>query len=93
MNKAELTSAISQATGLKAGAAGAAIDALVTVVSRTLKAGEQVSIQGFGTWKVQDKPARVGINPKTMEKIQIKARKVPKFVVGKPLKDAVDVEE
>jgi len=44
---------------------------------------------GFGTFKVDKRKARKGINPQTGEKIKIKARKVPKFVEGKALKDAV----
>ena len=45
---------------------------------------------GFGTFKVDKRKARTGRNPQTGEKIKIKAKKVPKFVAGKALKDAVN---
>jgi DNA-binding protein HU-beta len=48
-----------------------------------------VAITGFGTFKVADRKARMGVNPKTGEKIQIAASKKPKFRAGKLLKEAV----
>ena len=45
---------------------------------------------GLATFKVSNRKARTGRNPKTGEAIMIKARNVPKFVAGKALKDAVE---
>lgn len=58
-------------------------------ITNTLKKGEEVGITGFGTFKVVKRAARMGVNPKTGEKIQIKAANKPKFSAGKLLKDAV----
>ncbi len=54
-----------------------------------LKKKDTVTLIGFGTFKVAQRKARKGINPQTGAEIKIKAKKVPKFVAGKALKDAV----
>jgi nucleoid DNA-binding protein len=54
-----------------------------------LKKGDAVTLVGFGTFKVQERKARKGRNPQTGAEIFIEARKVPRFVAGKPLKDGV----
>jgi len=66
-----------------------AVDALQDVISEALVRGEKVALTGFGTFQTSDRKARTGINPATGEKIQIAACTVPKFVVGKSLKDKV----
>ena len=54
-----------------------------------LERGEAVKLSGFGNFQLRDKPQRPGRNPKTGEKIKIAARKVPAFVAGKALKEAI----
>jgi len=54
-----------------------------------LGSGEEVAITGFGTFRVARSAARMGVNPKTGEKIQIAASTRPKFRAGKVLKEAV----
>jgi len=65
------------------------VDSFVEVVSEQLSKGEEVKLVGFGTFKVQDRKARKGVNPQTGKSIKIPARKVPKFVAGKDLKEKV----
>lgn len=69
--------------------AQAAVEALFDAITKTLGKGEEVAISGFGTFKVVRRAARMGVNPKTGEKIQIKASIKPKFRAGKLLKEAV----
>ena len=66
-----------------------AVETLLDTIVSTLSKGEDVAITGFRTFSVIKRAARQGINPKTMEKIQIAARKAPKFKAGKGLKEAV----
>ena len=54
-----------------------------------MKKKDSVALVGFGTFEVAQRKARKGTNPGTGEEIKIKAKKVPKFVAGKRLKDAV----
>ena len=69
--------------------AEAAVDAVFATITKSLSRGEDVILTGFGAFKVTKRSARVGVNPRTGEKIQIAAKTVPKFSAGKSLKDAV----
>jgi len=66
-----------------------AVEAVFDTIAKTLGKGEEVAISGFGTFRVAKRAARMGINPKTQEKIQIAASVKPKFRAGKALKEAV----
>jgi len=89
MNKNELIEKITGQTGLSKKAAGDVVDSFVEEVSNAMKKKDNVTLVGFGTFKAVDRAARTGVNPKTGEKIKIKARTVPKFVAGKALKEKV----
>ena len=69
--------------------AGEIVEWFFETITNALKKGDEVGITGFGTFKVVKRAARMGVNPKTGEKIQIKAANKPKFSAGKLLKDAV----
>ena len=90
MNKGDLVGEVSQVLASKKDAQ-AAVDTLLAAITKALKKGEDVTLVGFGTFKVTDRKARMGRNPRTGEEIKIKAAKVPKFVPGKALKAAVDL--
>ncbi|MCH7357316.1 HU family DNA-binding protein [Acinetobacter sp. NIPH 1958] len=90
MNKSELINHIATSAGISKAQATAALQAVETGVTDTLANGGQVVLTGFGTFKVTDRAARTGRNPKTGEEIQIAATKVPTFKAGKGLKDAVN---
>jgi DNA-binding protein HU-beta len=65
------------------------IDAFTEEVTNYLRKGEKINITGFGIFKVSDRKAREGVNPRTGEKIQIAASKKPRFTPGKLLKEAI----
>ncbi len=67
----------------------AAVDAIFDSIVKALSKGEDVSIPGFGVFRVSKRAAREGINPRTGEKIQIPASIKPKFRAAKALKEAV----
>ena len=90
MTKAELVNAIAKDADLTKAQAGKALDATVNAISEALKQGDKITIVGFGTFSVGDRAARVGKNPQTGERLEIKASKVPKFKAGKLLKDSVN---
>jgi DNA-binding protein HU-beta len=89
MNKSELVDAVAEKTGLSKKDVAGAIDAFQEVIGDALVKRDKVALVGFGTFQTSDRKARAGINPKTGEKIQIAARTVPKFVVGKALKQKI----
>jgi DNA-binding protein HU-beta len=90
MNKSEFVTAVADAAELSKSDAAKALEAVIAVVEKTLKKGEQVSIVGFGTFAVRKRAARTGRNPRTGATIKIKASKVPAFKAGKALKDAIN---
>lgn len=89
MNKGELIKAIADKTELKASETEKIVNGFIEAVSGELKKKGSVTLVGFGTFKVTERKARTGVNPKTGQKIQIKATRVPKFVPGKALKEKV----
>ena len=89
MNKAELIQAVAAKSGLSKKDAEVALAAVIDSVTEALKAGDKVSLVGFGTFAVKARAARTGKNPQTGEEIQIAASKAPAFTAGKALKDAI----
>ena len=89
MNKGDLTNEVTKVVSTKK-EAQAAVDCVFASITKALKKKDTVTLIGFGTFKVNKRKARKGRNPQTGEVIKIKARKVPKFVAGKALKDAVN---
>ena len=90
MNKSELISAMAAESQMSKADAKKALDAFITSVTNAMKAGDKVSLVGFGTFAVKERAARTGINPRTGESVEIAASKAPAFKAGKALKDAVN---
>lgn len=88
MNKAELVESVQKALGKTASKAEAerAVAAVIGGIKAGLKKGKPVQLVGFGTFKIANRKARMGVNPKTGAKIKIKASKSVKFAAGKDLK-------
>ena len=84
MNKTELVEKIAAGAGISKVDAKKALDATDALV-----AGDKVALVGFGTFSVNERPAREGINPLTKQKIKIAAKKVAKFKPGAELADAL----
>lgn len=90
MNKVGLIEAVMKIAEIeKKKDAVAAVDAVFDTIVKTMGRGEEVAIAGFGTFRISKRAARMGINPRTGEKIQIAASTKPKFRAGKLLKEAV----
>ena len=88
MNKADLVNEVAKVVKTKK-EAQAAVDSVLSTITGALRRGGVVTLVGFGTFKVQERKARQGRNPQTGAPMYIEARKVPRFVPGKALKDAV----
>ncbi len=89
MNKAELVEEVANQTGLTKKTSREAVDAVISVITDSLGREEKVTLVGFGTFQVMKRKAREGRNPQTGEKLEIPAKKVAKFRVGKNLREAV----
>jgi len=88
MNKGDLVKEVAKVVNTKK-EAQAAVDCVFSTITKALKKKNPVTLIGFGTFKVAQRKARKGRNPQTGQEMTIKAKKVPKFVPGKALKDAV----
>ena len=89
VNKLELVNAVADKAELTKRDAERAVNAVVESIEEALKAGDRVSLVGFGTFEVRDRKPRVGRNPQTGQEIRIPAGKVPSFKAGKGLKESV----
>lgn len=89
MLKKDLVDGVAKAAGLTKKQAAEAIDGVFEAITKSLKGGDAVLLTGFGKFDVRHRDSRPGINPKTLEKIQLPARTVPVFKAGKALKSAV----
>lgn len=90
MNKTELVEKIAVGAELSKTDAKKALEAAVEAIKTALVEGDKVQLIGFGTFSVNERPARVGMNLRTGEKIQIAAKKVAKFKAGAELTAALN---
>jgi DNA-binding protein HU-beta len=90
MNKSELINAIVEQSNLSKADAGRSLDALIKTIETTLKAGDSITLVGFGSFEVKERAERKGRNPQNGAEITIAATRVPSFKPGKGLKEAVN---
>lgn len=90
MNKAELIEHVAKQAEMTKADAQKAVEAVFGGITKTLKKGGDARFVGFGTFSVAKRAATTGRNPRTGEKIAIKASKNAKFKAGKELKEAVN---
>lgn len=90
MTKQDLINAAASSAGVTKKAASEVLDSVLGAITGALKKGENVTVTGFGTFRVSKRAARTGVNPRNPnQKIKIPAMKLPAFKAGKSLKDAV----
>jgi DNA-binding protein HU-beta len=89
VTKSELVDQVSDRAALTKQDAAKAVDAVLATVEDALRRGSEVTVAGFGKFHVSNRGARQGVNPRTGERIQIAASRVPRFTAGSGLKNAV----
>lgn len=90
MNKLEIIKVVAEETGLTQKEVGAVVDSVVATIIAELKKGKEVNIAGFGKFAVKKRAARVSINPRTKQPINVPASKAPTFKAGKQFKEAIN---
>ena len=93
MTKADLVEEVSRVTELTRKDSEVIVDTLFESVIKALKNGDKLEVRGFGSFRVRQRNARVGRNPKTGETVQIPAKKVPWFKAGKVLQALVNRQQ
>ncbi len=90
MNNAELAETLVANHAMSKADARKAVDELMAAIVAAAAKGEEVSLTGFGKFKIKDSPAREGRNPATGDTIQIAASRKLTFVSAKAVKDALN---
>lgn len=88
MNKQDIVGAVAAEVGVSRDAAASFIDAFLGHVTSALARGEDVRLMGFGNFVVAQRKASTGRNPRTGEPMDLPASRMPKFRVGRSLKEA-----
>ncbi len=90
MNNSDLAEALATSAGLTKAEARKYVDAVFSLVAEAAAKGEEVSLSGFGKFKIKDSPAREGRNPSTGAVIAIPASRKLAFAAAKGLKDKLN---
>jgi len=90
LTKTGLIEKVAERADLSKKDAGEAVESVLWAIEGELKAGSDVNITGFGKFSVSERAARQGVNPRTGEKMQIAAARVPRFTPGSKLKETVN---
>ncbi len=90
MNKSDLVAQIAKRSDLPVASSRRALEAMLECIGEALADGDRVQLVGFGSFKVTERNAREGRNPKTGAVIQIPASKTPSFSAGAELKKIVN---
>ncbi len=90
MTKADLINALAEDTNQSKKDCETFLNSFTAQITKSLKDGNDVSLIGFGSFTVKDRPARTGRNPRTGDEIKIAACKAAGFKAGKPLKEAIN---
>ncbi len=90
MNKTEFVSRVGKNNDMSGAEAGRAVKAVLDEIEEALANGDEVAFAGFGKFSVSNRAARTGVNPQDpSKKVQIPARRVPRFTPGAVLKQRV----
>lgn len=89
MNKGELVDAVADKASVTKKQADAVLTAALEIIVEAVSSGDKVTLVGFGSFESRERKAREGRNPKTNEKMEIPATKVPAFSAGKLFREKV----
>ncbi len=93
MTKAELVEDVAQAAELTKKDAERLVELVFESIIETLNHGEKIELRGFGSFRVRERGARRGRNPKTGAPVDIPAKRVPYFKPGKEMKELINLED
>jgi integration host factor subunit beta len=93
MTKADLIDEVSQIADLTRKDSEVIVDSIFDSVVNSLRAGDKIEIRGFGSFRTRQRKPRVGRNPKTGDRVEVPAKKIPYFKPSKELKDLVNNPE
>jgi integration host factor subunit beta len=90
MTKAELVEQVARSTELTKKHAEIIVNTVFESIVDSLKSGEKIELRGFGSFRIRQRDARIGRNPKTGEKVDVPAKSIPYFKPGKDLREMLN---
>ena len=90
MTKADLIEEVSRLAELTRKDSEVIVETIFDSIVRSLRVGDKIEIRGFGSFRTRQRKPRVGRNPKTGERVEVPAKKIPFFKPSKELKDLVN---
>ena len=90
MLKTNLINSVAIRTNITKSQTKKVVDSFINAITESLSEGTNIEIRGFGSFRIRERNARIGMNPKSGQRISIPAKKVPYFRAGKELKLIVD---
>ncbi|MEW6530798.1 MAG: HU family DNA-binding protein [Thermodesulfobacteriota bacterium] len=90
MNKSDLVAALAQEADLPQRKSEDIVNLVFETMGKALLGGDRIEIRGFGSFTVKEYEGYTGRNPKTGDRISVKAKRLPFFKTGKELKEMVD---
>lgn len=90
MTKAELMEEVAKNSDLTKKDAEVIVQTVLDSIIESLQEGEKVELRGFGSFRLRQRSSRMGRNPKTGEKVDVPAKKIPYFKPGKELKELIN---
>lgn len=92
MTKADLIEEIARAAEMSRKDSELIVGTIFESIIRSLRSGQKIEIRGFGSFRTRERKPRTGRNPKTGERVEVPAKKIPYFKPSKELKDVVNAE-
>lgn len=90
MTKAELVEEVARSTELTKKHAEIIVNTVFESIVDSLKAGEKIELRGFGSFRIRQRGARMGRNPKTGDQVEVPAKRIPYFKPGKDLREMLN---
>jgi integration host factor subunit beta len=90
MTKADLIEEVSRVVELTRKESEVIVEAIFDSVVRSLRSGDKIEIRGFGSFRTRERQSRIGRNPKTGDRVEVPAKRIPYFKPSKELKDLVN---
>jgi integration host factor subunit beta len=92
MTKADLIEEVARITDVTRRDSEVIVETIFDSIVHSLRAGDKIEIRGFGSFRTRQRNSRVGRNPKTGDRVDVPAKKIPFFKPSKELKDLVNSE-
>jgi integration host factor subunit beta len=93
MTKADLIEEVARITDVTRRDSEVIVETIFDSIVHSLRAGDKIEIRGFGSFRTRQRNSRVGRNPKTGDRVDVPAKKIPFFKPSKELKDLVNSEQ